>query len=216
MGERVRERPRVLVATFGFDDRKVVRAMRLFAYDRLALLGGPRSFRSEGYRRLRDLEAQVGATVETIAVDPWDFAACFRAAVDALGRYPAERFDVRLTVAGGTRVLADAAVLAAFHQGVDCWYVSHETSLRLPVLRGFRVVDALTEAERTVLGLVPRRRRSEEVVGSAVESGLSPTAARGALASLIRKGMLGGDIVRGRAIVAPVPSARRKGSRSRA
>ena len=211
----MRERPRVLVSTLGFDDRKVLRAMRLFAYDHLSLIGGPESFRSDGYRRLRDLEAQVGATVETTAVDPWDFAACFRAAVDVLARHPGDRFEVRLAVTGGTRVLADAAVLAAFHQGVDCWYVGHESAVQFPVLRGFRVVDALTEAERAVLALVLRRQRSEEVVRSAVAGGITSAAARGALASLIRKGMLRGDIVRGRAVVAPVPSVGRRTPRDR-
>ncbi len=201
----MRERPRILLSTFGFDERKVLRAMRMFAYDRLSLIGGPDSFRSPGFRRLRDLEAQVGAAVEATAVDPYDFAACFRKAVGVLDGYSAPRFEVRVNVSGGTKVLADAAILAAFHQGVECWHVEGDAAVRLPVLRGFRFVDALTAAERSMLALVSRPLRSEDVVRSAEGRGLSDSEARGALASLIRKGWVRGDLVRGRAVVSPVP-----------
>ena len=201
-----------MLSTFGFDERKVFQAMRRFPYDRLSLIGGPDSFRSPGYRRLRELEAQAGGAVETAAVDPYDFAACFRTALAVLGRYPPERFEVRMNASGGTKVLADAAVLAAFHQGVECWHVEGDAAVRLPVLRGFRFVDALTEAERTVLALVSRSRRSEDVVRAAEAGGIATAAARGALASLIRKGMLRGDVVGGRAVVAPLPAVGKKGA----
>jgi len=202
--------PRVLLSTFGFDERKVLQAMRMFPYDRLSLIGGPDSFRSPGYRRLRELEAQAGAAVESTAVDPYDFAACFRGAVAVLDRYSRPQFEARLNVSGGTKVLADAATLAAFHEGIECWHVDGDMVVRLPVLRGFRFADALTEAERTVLPLVSRPRRSEDIVRSAEGHGISGSKARGALASLIRKGLVRGELVRGRAMISPVPLNRRR------
>lgn len=207
-------RTRVLVSTFGFDASKVLRAMRRFGYDRLLLVGGPDSFRSEGFRRVREIEAQAGGQVETATVDPRDFAACFRAVASALARFPATSHEVRLNVSGGTKVLADAAVLAAFHAGAECWHIEGDDAVRLPVIRGFRFVDALTEAERKVLAAVTRAQRSDHVLRAVEAEGLGPTVARGALAALIRRGLLRGDVVGGRAVVSPVPgaSARRSGS----
>ncbi len=180
--------------------------MRRFGYDRLHVVGGSDSFRSEGFRHLRDLEAQAGAALETTAVDPRDFAACFRAVATTLARYPPEQYEVRINISGGTKVLADAAVLAAFHHGVECWHVEGDAAVRLPVIRGFRFVDALTEAERAVLAVVTRPRRSNEVIRAAESAGVASLAARGALATLIRRGLLRGDVVGGRAIVSPVPA----------
>jgi len=198
----------VLVSTFGFDERKVFRAMRMFPYDRLCLIGGPDSFRSAGFRRLRELEAQAGGAVDTTAVDPHDFTACFRGALSVLAQHPRSHFGVRVSVAGGTKVLADAATLAAFHEGVECWHVDGDVAVRLPILRGFRFVDALTPAERIVLALVTRRRPSQDLLRSAESEGIPASEARGALASLIRKGLVGADLDHGRAMVSPIPPKR--------
>src|SRR3972149_2550105 len=56
--------------------------------------------------------------------------------------------DVRASVSGGTKILADATLLAAFQEGVEAWYFDPEP-VRLPVLRGVRIHDVLGPAEPT-------------------------------------------------------------------
>jgi len=113
------------VATFGFDERRVLPALRLLPYDRLVLLGGRDSFRAPGFGRLKSLEP----SLQAVTVDPFDFGSCLTAACRAF--HEASAGDVRASVSGGTKILADATLLAAFQEGVEAWYFDPEP-VRLP------------------------------------------------------------------------------------
>src|SRR5207249_10107146 len=110
---------RILISTFGFDPEKVLLALRSIGYDRLALIAGGKSLRGSGFRRLDAAERASGGAIEVVPVDPFDFRSCFEGTLGAIRRFRKAGHDVRMNVSGGTKVLADAALLAAFQEGVE-------------------------------------------------------------------------------------------------
>ena len=60
------------MATFGFDARRVLPALRLMPYDRLVVLAGRTATRSAWLRRLRAIEPGL----RVVPVDPFDFLDC--------------------------------------------------------------------------------------------------------------------------------------------
>src|SRR6059036_2781968 len=57
---------RVLVSTFGFDEAKVLSALRSIPYERLAILAGGKSLKEAGLRRLQSAERAAGGSLEVV------------------------------------------------------------------------------------------------------------------------------------------------------
>ncbi|HKZ23724.1 MAG TPA: DUF6293 family protein [Thermoplasmata archaeon] len=195
---------RILISTFGYDEGKVLRALRWLSYDRLVLLAGSDSLRKPGFRKLRDAERAAGGEVEVVRVDPFDFRSCFEGACGAIERNRRAENEVRVNVSGGTKVLADAALLAAYQEGVEVWHCE-DKPLRLPVLRGVRFVDSFSEAERAAL----RSLGGPTPVGKLVEQlraeGMREASVNRALVSLRQRGLVRMTIQRGSAVVSIEP-----------
>src|SRR5438445_6978176 len=79
-GERTGHR--TLIATMGFDERHVLPALRLMPYDRLVVVAGRDTFRSPGFRRLKDLEP----SLRSVVVRPFDLAASLASIRETIGR----------------------------------------------------------------------------------------------------------------------------------
>src|SRR6184192_4453918 len=125
-----------LIATIGFDDKHVLPSLRQLPYDRLLLVGGRDSFRSPAFRRLRSFEP----SLQSVRVNPFDFGNCLRAIENVVER-EREKGPVRISATGGTKILTTAAILAAFHEGVEAWYCDPDP-IRLPILRGVRIIGS--------------------------------------------------------------------------
>src|SRR5213080_5401477 len=135
---------RTLIATIGFDERHILPSLRLLPYDRLVLVGGRNSFRSAGFRRLRALEPNL----EAARVDVFDLGDCLET-IEAWIREARAIGPVRISATGGTKILTMAALLAAFHEGVEAWYCDPDP-VRLPVLRGVSLAAAFSPAEGAI------------------------------------------------------------------
>ncbi|HLE45804.1 MAG TPA: DUF6293 family protein, partial [Thermoplasmata archaeon] len=92
---------RVLISTYGFEESKVLGALRLLPYDRLVLVAGGRSLRERGLRRIEEAERAAGGRVEVVRVDPFDLASCFRGTLEAIERHRRAGDEVRVNVSGG-------------------------------------------------------------------------------------------------------------------
>src|SRR3989449_11088534 len=149
---------RVLISTFGFNPEKVLLALRSIGYDRLALIAGGKSLREPGFRRLDAAERASGGSIEVVAVDPFDFRSCFEGALGAIQRHRRAGREVRVNVSGGTKVLADGALLAAFQEGVEAWHCE-DRPVRLPILKGVTFTDRLSTVQRAVLASAARPRQ---------------------------------------------------------
>jgi hypothetical protein len=196
--------PRVLISTFGFDETKVLRALRWLPYDRLVLVAGGKSLRKPGLRRLRAAERMGGSPVELVRVDPFDFESCFRGTLVAIERHRKVGDDVRVNVSGGTKVLADAALLAAFQAGVEAWHCE-DRPLRLPVIQGVRFADDLTPVRRAVLAAAARSIPAMRLVDRLRARGFAEGPIQSAIGWLREQGFVGVEIRGGAAVVTRDP-----------
>ncbi len=160
----------------GFDERHVLPALRLMPYDRLVV-------------------------VRSVVVRPFDL-------LDSLGTVrrtivdSAREGPVRLSVSGGTKILANAAILAAFLEGIETWYCE-TTPIRLPVLAGVRLGEPFPASERAIMQLVRRPVAVERLVARALAGGMSRRTALTAIRSLASKGLLTLDVRAGRSFARP-------------
>jgi hypothetical protein len=187
-----------LVATFGYDERHVLPALRLLPYDGLVLVAGRGSLRTAGYARIKALEPDL----ETVIVDPFDLSGCLLAVASVVRDAVRRGRVVRVSVSGGTKILGAAALLAAFQEGVEAWSCDPEP-VRLPVLRGVRFVDALPPGAREVGEALRGPTARDRLFASIVDRGVSPREARAALAALIARGLAEERLDEGRPVVVP-------------
>src|SRR5881409_3727531 len=110
----------------GFDERHVLPSLRLMPYDRLVVVAGPETFRSAAFRRLKGLEPGL----RTIRVDPFDLPDALESIRGTIRRATGEG-PVRISASGGTKILTNVAILAAFQEGVEAWYCDPDP-VRLP------------------------------------------------------------------------------------
>src|SRR2546427_13226890 len=103
---------RVLVSTFGFDEEKVLRALRSIPYERLAVLAGGKSLKEPGLRRLESAESAAGGGLEVVVVAPVDFRSCLEGALGVLEKHRRAGREGRGDVSGGAKGLAAAALPA--------------------------------------------------------------------------------------------------------
>src|SRR5437867_11419791 len=102
---------RVLVSTFGFDEEKVLRALRSIPYERLAVLAGGKSLKEPGLRRLESAERAAGGSLEGVVGDPLDFRSCFEGGLGGIERHRRAGRGGRGAGRGGTKVLGGAGRL---------------------------------------------------------------------------------------------------------
>ena len=195
---------RVLVSTYGFEASRVLGALRWLPYDRLVLVAGGRSLRERGFRRIQEAERAAGGRVEVVRVDPFDLASCFRGTLEAIERHRRAGDEVRVNVSGGTKVLADGALLAAFQAGVEAWHCE-DKAMRLPVLRGVRFEDRLTPTQQAVLRSLRKPVRASKLVDRLRAHGHSEAAVQAAILSLRDQGLVSVAIQAGAAVVSLDP-----------
>ena len=188
---------RTLICTFGFAERKVLAAMRKTGYSHLVLVAGKDVLDRKEFRLILGLEAKGGGKVATVTVDPFDFRDCYES-VDTAIRGNSKHGEVVLSISGGTKVLSDAAILAAFQNGVEAFHIDDEV-VKLPVLRGVRFEDAFNETDVRVLRALKDGDTSDDLIAKLSDSGTSDAAVRKSLKSLERIGVLEPRLEEGRA-----------------
>lgn len=141
---------RTLVSTFGEGDlEKVLLAMRSLPYDRLVLVGEAQEDELVGLAELRRLESMTGNEVLFERVDAADFMGLVEeisGLIDRIVRANGGRSEVVLNISGGTKLMADAALFAAFRLGVPTYHVTERT-VRLPVMKGVTARNRFTQLQ---------------------------------------------------------------------
>lgn len=158
---------RTLVSTFGDGDlERVLLAMRSLPYDRLVLIGGPRKDEPEGLAELRRLESMTGNDVSFERVDSPDFMGLVEEISELISRVAGLNgglSDVVLNISGGTKLMADAALFAAFRLGVPTYHVT-EKVVRLPVMRGVTARNRFTPLQSLFISSLEGPRTIADMV----------------------------------------------------
>lgn len=157
-----------LVSTFGDGDlEKVLLAMRGLPYERLVLIGEASEQEPEGLDELRRLEAMTGDEVRFERLSSTDFMALVEdisGVIEAASSYGGRRDDVMLNISGGTKLMADAALFAAFRLGVPTYHVT-ERIVKLPVMKGVTARNRFTRLQsRFMMSLESPRKMADLVV----------------------------------------------------
>ena len=136
---------RVLISTFGPDDADlVVQAMRALPYDQLVLVGEPGFGGSKGFQTIQRLEAMSGHEIAAEELDGDDFLGLVDSVSEVLERHAQRaKNTIILNISGGTKLIGDAAILAAFRLGVETYHCDSRV-VRLPVLKGATAKDRFT------------------------------------------------------------------------
>ena len=143
---------RYLVSTFRQGDyERVLQAMRSLPYERLVLIGYEDMIESGDLKAISQLEEISGNQIETELLDGTDFMGTVNEIADTLSARmrphgPGPMPSVILNISGGTKLLGDAALLAAFRIGVETYHVDKRVT-RLPVIRGATALDRFTQGQ---------------------------------------------------------------------
>ena len=174
----------------GYDERHVLPSLRLLPYDRLVLVAGRETVRSAGVRRLRALEP----ALRVVRVDPFNLMGALESIRGTI-RAAATDGSVRISASGGTKILTNAAILAAFQEGVEAWYCDPDP-VRLPVLQGVNLDAAFSPAERGIARALHGPIGHDRLVSAVASQGFARRTVLGALQSLVGKGLveLGRDV----------------------
>jgi len=175
---------RTLIATMGFDERHVLPSLRLLPYDRLVLVAGRETVRSAGFRRLRALEP----ALRTVRVDPFDLMGSMESIRETI-RSAAKDGSVRISASGGTKILTNAAILAAFQEGVEAWYCDPDP-VRLPVLQGVVLDAVFSPAERGIARALHGPITQDRLVSGVAGQGFARRTVLSAVQSMVGKGLV--------------------------
>jgi len=150
---------RTLVSTFGPEDlERVITAMRALPYDRMVLVGEPGADTSEAFSQLKSVEEFSGHRLEFQGVSGTDFLGL----VDDVSQVISSRLrdhetgarqDVSINISGGSKLLGDAALFAAFRMGVSA-YLCDGKVVKLPVVSGATPRDRFTSVQTKLLGVI--------------------------------------------------------------
>src|SRR3989442_12586193 len=190
---------RTLIATMGFDERQVHPSLRLLPYDRLVLVAGGETIRSAGFRQIRALEPALGS----VRVDPFDLMSALES-IRGMIRLAATDGAVRISASGGTKILTNAAILAAFQEGVEAWYCD-PYPVRLPVLRGVSLAAAFSPSEGAIALALHGPIRHDRLVAAVAARGFARRTALGAIGSLAANGLVEFERDDGTVLVRPSP-----------
>lgn len=187
---------KVLISTYGFDERKVIAAMSKLAYDKLVLVVGDDVLETQGYARLKKMESLGPSKMETVTVDVHDFRDCVDKVSRAIRKWDIEENKVVLNISGGTVILADAALLAGYHNGVEIYHVDEKVT-KLPVIKGMKVGDRFTEPQTLLI----KALEADDTIPSLVErlksTGIDEQAVRREIRMLSSKGVIGQRLEKG-------------------
>jgi hypothetical protein len=163
---------KILVCTFGEGDHtKVLDAMRRLPYERLVLVGEPGLTDTYSLARIRAFEELSGHDVETEVA----YGDSFMEEVDQISEVlekhsvdpsSGERNSVILNISGGTKLLGDAALFAAFRLGVRACHCDGRITM-LPVVNGATATNRFTPAQSRFLRALKADFKSlDEVVSN--------------------------------------------------
>lgn len=141
---------KALVCTFGFDDGKIVEAIRSISHDELYIITGVDNLEQNSYLRLVELCDRLHRPIETITTDLFDLSKSFVTVLTLVKRLKSEGKEVKMNISGGLPLLTDAALLAAFNEGIVTYYVN-DGVLQLPVLKNVTIDERLSKDQKDML-----------------------------------------------------------------
>jgi hypothetical protein len=195
---------RTLICTYGYRHDKIVKAMRTIDHDELILVTGVENTSRKEYFQILELVQKLDVPVETVTVDIFDFLSCFSTIDDVVRRRQSEKHLVAINISGGLPLLSDAAMMAAFNNGCEAYYVDdviRKMPMMLPVLK-VNIGERLTAEQKMTL----MELKEGALVIMSRSPARSPEPRLQALRDLKVMGMITVDLTSGEARVSLTPN----------
>ncbi len=173
---------RTLVSTFAEgDDEKVLLAMRHLPYDSLVLVV-TEDAEGPSLDKIRKLEELSGHEVIVRVIETGDFMRMVDSISDellalAFDKQKGSRNEVVLNMSGGSKIVGDAALLAAFRLGVEAYHCDRVV-IKLPVLKGATAKDRYTTQQIRMLDILAKKEVSLSEVIKSMEPNSKSSAER--------------------------------------
>ena len=108
--------------------------------------------------RIRKLEGLSGHTVDIRTVEADGFMPMVDSISEELSalsfdKLKGSRNEILLNISGGSKIMGDAALLAAFRLGIEAYHCD-EVVIKLPVLKGATAKDRFTELQVRLMGIL--------------------------------------------------------------
>lgn len=186
------------------DLHKLTLAMRHLPYDKLVILAETSDVGSASLSTVKMLEDMAGheVSVEELAED--DFLTLVEDVSAILSKHSLDqatntRNSIALNISGGSKLLGDAALFAAFRHGVETYHCENRVT-RLPVIRGATAKDRFTPMQLELIKEMGRRHvHYDELTGGTDPA--SKQAKDRLIRELKKQGILGSEPRAGRVIV---------------
>lgn len=150
---------KILATTFSEGDHiKVLEAMRRLPYERLVLIGDKCMAESESCKKIRAFEELSGHEAEIELVEGQNFMELVDEVSSILEKHSkdaesGDRTDLVVNISGGSKLLGDAALFAAFSLGVEACHCDQKLT-RLPIIKGATAIDRFTPTQIRFIGLL--------------------------------------------------------------
>lgn len=186
---------KILISTFGPDPENTLASMRTLPYQKLALVLSEEGIDTPAYRRLMDAELKSNGIVETIIVDEFDLKDCFRGITDYVlalssGKKKKKENDkISINISGGSKIMGDAALLAAFQMGIPAYHCENTKTIRFPVIQGISLRDRLSDSQIAVLKQMGMRDTIDDIARK-IGSKLTEETIRKSLRKLRKMGII--------------------------
>jgi len=149
---------RTLITTFGPDPENTLAAMRAISYERLALVLSEDDLNTQAQKIIRKIEEDSRGEIDNIFVDQYDLKDCFRRIVDYVLRILSiehgdahEAASLCINISGGSKIMGDAALIAAIHTGVRAFHCEKDKIIKFPVIEGVTLKDRLSDSQLAIL-----------------------------------------------------------------
>ncbi|OGS44007.1 MAG: hypothetical protein A3K76_00865 [Euryarchaeota archaeon RBG_13_57_23] len=152
---------RILISTFREGDlEKLTLAMRRLPYDKLVILGTELDTGSASLSTVKKLEEMAGHEVEVDELDEEDFLTLVDEVSAVLSKYSLDpktnsRNSITLNISGGSKLLGDASLFAAFRMGIETYHCENRVT-KLPVIRGVTARDRFTPMQLDLIAAIGR------------------------------------------------------------
>lgn len=150
---------RILFSTFREGDAdKLTLAMRWLPYDKIILISTESLSSSVAFNSIKRLEEMAGHEVEVEEVDDEDFLHLVEQISGVLegrsiDRASNTRNTIVLNISGGSKLLGDAALFAAFRLGIETYHCENKVT-KLPVIKGATPRDRFTSMQLDMISKI--------------------------------------------------------------
>ncbi|MDH4122519.1 MAG: DUF6293 family protein [Thermoplasmata archaeon] len=159
---------KILITTFGPNQENTFAAMRALPYEKLVLVLSEDALASPAYHKMEEIEKISKVPIETIVVDEFDLKDCFREIVEyvlklELEKKKKQKYQISINISGGSKIMGDAALLAAFQLGIKAYYCDKDHVINLPVITGVSMRNRLTDSQVMVLKEIGMRDTVDDI-----------------------------------------------------